>query len=1695
MPSPANPRRSSFRGEGAKSTPNKGPSLDLGPQHGPYDTNSVRAKIRKWQQQGGGVVTANDAACYGDENDRTTSRTKPSSEKENLGSKRRNRGAGVRKRSSSTPRKRVISDEHWRISRSTTKSPAPRRPSPNKISVYTSNDELLSPPRGQKGGAQKSGSPRTARSPRSAERIRAGRTSPRSPRSKFPRTINEETEDEDMSQSTATGKPRTSEKVEGNGDMGRSVASFEEDGSATSEADFLELSKKRQRGVSNKMRGPVQPPRGGIFAHMFGESKATEKSEPPKSAGPQREGRIETWLSDAFDPFSGDNELSAEIPAPLNPKSTNLKQSQKPESSRERIPHSAPSPDDHSKRRRSNSQHTRDKEQPTVQRREQSRDEKRTSREDRKQSLSSTERNPTQYEDSAPSTDARETSDVHDQEHHAAFDTETHTVSDVSEVSGNNTPVPLSRKRPIPSTGVHQLSTIPSIDTLTSGDCGQSQPPPPETLSEVHDSTINETASDIPEEERDNFDPDSLSRVSSKLKRKMATHDDLMSVLSEPVSRSKSIRSARSVRTNRTRLGASTMTDLLQELSTEEVKYMRELKTLVGGVIPVLLTCVLSRSDSAIAAGLFRPSADPKDDVNFTKPIVDMGITLERLKTLHKRIPQEDADSLLHWAQGAQRVYRDYLKAWRLGFKDVIVNLAPQEEGEEGGDNSETTSLDEGMGRDENGDIVGSDGEKVDVAYLLKRPLVRLKYLSKSFKGINTLQPSEKAEEIATAYQDLVAEARRRAREERARLEDESAASIDATRARDPMTMAVLTDVTVDKTRRVRARDFFNLSLYHSSGQVVDCRAELLYRDNIPENGPGGDLLICEIDHADRWLLFPPIDLGCVSARYGDTRKEIIVMLRSSPGQERQWQELLSLQIDEEGIGSEWLQMLGSTPTPPQICRSQSFLNRAKQRPREEATTYNRDDDLRNQKFFANPSDVDVPMGEKKASSSGPAKIAPASITQFSQRSSTNGSSSVAGSRDSLQTAITRPSDYAHGSSDSSAKPSRPPLPSVMSAQSQEEDKGPSLKRSKAKRISRLAEFSSPQEQTSPYPIVPDDKGKAPPSPTSQRFYNKPQNFGQQPAPSPRNKTPPKEHRVSKPVDNAFSRPPLRISSVPSMELPVIPKLRSGNTSPSLPPESPSDASAEDDDLDYAFDDYDLDDLEEAPAPPPHRSPSSAGQNHLDVPNGGGQIKRHGSSPLKHEYEPSTASDSYSSDGSTVRRYSLDGSSTYSTTSCDSETESEFESDYDDIGAPSNAGTSASSLPPAKSMPPNAYRTVPIQPSKSSKAVASVFAWSDAGTWMNLCPGECSIVVSPGLIEAYETELNPNSVKDNRNQVLVGLELTPLVPIRRGTAIDISIRSPPTQRSKFYSSNNIMFRSRNAEECDDLYCLINEARINNPTYIALQNARGPFDDERSTFEASDNTSTGLFGWPRRRKSYRASANTPRSTANASESSVGTMSSAFSALKRFGAGNNKVFSIARSTITSKNGDKAGSMYSGSGGSGSTPSSGIGRIAAAIRGADGVGLSDAKIRLYTRESHSKWRDMGAARLTILPAPTNVSSPDLPQPGTAASGRGDAVSEPKTAFGTFTPRHEGEPIKRIIIRGKTRGELLLDKCLGESSFERTARTGIAVSVWEENEGGAPAKQQGGVTVGAYKIYMIQMKSEAEAAYTFGLVGKMKY
>ena len=1521
-------------------------------------------------------------------------------------------------------------------------------------------------------------------------------------------------------------------------------------------------SPRSAKGETSDGRGSVRTQKSNLLNQVFGDSRRLFVKQVPEPIATPRIPSIEAWLSETPDPFLDADEPPLEVIPPLNPstkkKRVTLQREAREDCNRiwktldtkegtrqasygsrrkERIPSSAiyegnPFPadfdSDSALSGSGKGTTTASKFVDLVQEAEETSPSSLKRRLARKGVASPTRSRRGSFTSKEPSKEDDAESAL----------SSSHTLSSVEGPDPNNPlrPPGLNFKRPFPSTGKHRLSTIASVETFNTR---QGAAPP--SVSEASGYTarpppVNEDAA--VDEARDHFDLNSLTRKGSRLTK----HADLISVLSLPKAGSRSIQSARSIRTNRSRLATATIGDLMQELATDESKYMRELRTLVDGVIPVLLTCVLSKSDSAVAAGLFSASAHAREDPNFTKPIVDMGIALERLKTLHRRIPQGNPAALLTWAHGAQRVYAEYLKAWRMGFRDVVVNLAPASEitsTVSGSPTVKSRGLDEGLPRNEEGDVVNGDGERVDVAFLLKRPLVRLKYLAKTLKGINFIEPSVEAELLATKYQKLVDDARQRSNEERARLEDEAASNIDPTRARDPRTLALLTGIAIDRARRVRARDLFNLTLQHSSGQRVDCRVELIIRDEASEGEGGGDLLVCEVDRTGRWLLFPPIQFGHVSARNGDLLGEIVIMIRGVGGKGLEWQELFSLRSEDEQVGFEWVQMLGLTPIPPKITRSLSFLGR-NQRMKSESNASGLGPPVSfrepSKSRTPSPGEVEIPIGEHAnddpgtwtdLSTSGvpgsPATRLSREITKVPNQ--THGVPPDTPSRlsnnyvDQINDLRSLPSQSRNRDT-TACEPTRTPRSFKEALGLSGTGTSVGLKRARAKRLSRHSK-NSPSSPQSTGAVLCSSESQTPSSDAATAhepiagFQNKQSNTHVVSLePSEENTGISRGTDADKSRKNArpsYHRSP---SSVPSMELPYIPKARKNSppttpiTEPEEEPQWPTTSGLQEPVCSSRL-------LKKRPLPtkahvPQVSSPSpvsvdrSPKLNEAKIPVlGKSPFKpRRPSSPLKHEYEPSTASESSSeSETSTVER---NGATSVSDSS---EDEGLGEGDaptplmplgpMKSLSRPkvsprgSLHATPDSTIKPSESASQAPYKTVPPQPSKASKTIASIFSWSDAGSWQSLHPDECSIVITPGLIEAYEmsaahskdvplsssapivdmeafSDLASNLTSQNEevrgDRPLVALELTPLVPLRRGTALDISIRSPPTPNSHITSGNNIMFRSRNPEECEALYALINHSRINNPTFIALQNARGPYGSgiplstRRASTSVGASRSSWFGGWGRS-SSYRASS-APTPSIAPSDSSIGSMSSAFSALKRFGRGSG-MFNISRSTITSRE----GSIYTSSDNSSGSGASSPIPPGMTTSGKDApIGLSNAKIRLYIRETASKWRDMGSARLTIMrPDRSNVGPEGKPIGST----------------------HHGLDEKRILVHGKTKGEMLLDVHLGESCFERVARTGIALSVWEDAVGPngevGVVGAVGGVGGGRATVYMIQVSGSS--------------
>lgn len=949
----------------------------------------------------------------------------------------------------------------------------------------------------------------------------------------------------------------------------------------------------------------------------------------------------------------------------------------------------------------------------------------------------------------------------------------------------------------------------------------------------------------------------------------------------------------------------------------------------------------------------------------------------------------------------------------------------------------------------------------------------------------------------AAKYQDLVIEARKRQDEERARLEDQAASRIDPTRAREPETLAPLAGVRINPRRYVRARDFFTLKLQHSSGQRIDCGVELLLRENMPELGEGGDVLICEVDSASKWLLFPPIQISQISARAGDLEDEIIGMIRGQALNGLEWYELLSLKAGNPLISHDWIQLLGTKPCPPPLADHKIAEISSSPLDQSGVIVLAHSDKPRTPSQMV----VDVPIGEKAGerakqwrsqSSMVPeritAKFAPRTTTYYEDdydpQSPVGIPSSPTGSQvshswrqnftPSLAPESTRGNSPA--APRSVVHPSRSPLPSpppthhmdhgnTHSDRHQTPPKRPLASRGDLTSSSTISRTSS---YTVWYPQ--DDESLLNSGAESQHYT---------------------------PRGAGAKRPGMerRISNTPTEALPHIPRVRMNspnqgygvgdgfvtNQSPGIRRKEVPGSKPTSRHYEHTSDNP----LYSNPRTPKHSSPSRInGPSMQSTPVS--SAKRRSSSPLKREYRPSSDSDSNSSSAMGDVQSDDDESFT-SDSSADDFSHTSIPTGLFRPRIPSGSVYSPKSpetLTPSQSASQGPYRTVPPQDVATSIMVAMLFCWSEKGSWESIHPDECSVVVSPGLIEAFEkkdSHLNTGQRIEGAKP-LVALELTPLVPLRRGTALDISIRSPPTANSRFRAGNNLMFRSHTGQECELLYGHINQARINNPTYIALQNARGPFGgttwasymDQR----ANKRSNSAWWRFGSKKSSYRKT-NTFRSGTGGNssvaqtESSVGIISDgagtgAMSALRRFSS-NSKAFNVAKSTVTSR-GRVSGSSTTFTSSSGTSSSihdpHRSPNLTAAASAAAGI-TNALHIRLYLRETASKWRDMGAGRLCIMhPA----------------------------AAGTML-----SPQKRVLVTGKTRGETLLDAVLGETSFERVARTGIAVNIWEERRGpngevGVVGKT-GGVGAGKGRVYMVQCKSEAETAYAFSLLGRLRY
>lgn len=164
----------------------------------------------------------------------------------------------------------------------------------------------------------------------------------------------------------------------------------------------------------------------------------------------------------------------------------------------------------------------------------------------------------------------------------------------------------------------------------------------------------------------------------------------------------------------------------LKALAKGEGSYMRDLRILLDAVIPALLAKELSTSTTSTTSSSTKDILGSNSVTPDSKSIVDVGISLERLHSRHKRIPLQDTNEFIDWASEVYKAYDGYVAVWQAGYrevyKDIVVNLAEYDERKPDSDLARTAQFDM------------TDEVLVDVAYLLRRPLQRARSLAKTIK-------------------------------------------------------------------------------------------------------------------------------------------------------------------------------------------------------------------------------------------------------------------------------------------------------------------------------------------------------------------------------------------------------------------------------------------------------------------------------------------------------------------------------------------------------------------------------------------------------------------------------------------------------------------------------------------------------------------------------------------------------------------------------------------------------------------------------------------------------------------------------------------------------------------------------------------------------------------------------------------------
>lgn len=538
-----------------------------------------------------------------------------------------------------------------------------------------------------------------------------------------------------------------------------------------------------------------------------------------------------------------------------------------------------------------------------------------------------------------------------------------------------------------------------------------------------------------------------------------------------------------------------------------------------------------------------------------------------------------------------------------------------------------------------------------------------------------------------------------------------------------------------------------------------------------------------------------------------------------------------------------------------------------------------------------------------------------------------------------------------------------------------------------------------------------------------------------------------------------------------------------------------------------------------APPPPVHRTLSSSKPSSLSPPvelAPAPRIRRRGSSPLKHEYRPSEVSS--------------DSSET------DSDSASDIESSSDELDEADVPDTQpAISIKETSELSRSAVESIvsdnSVTPSNSAsqvglygrlgpggakdpeyiiKSISSISYWSNKkGQWSEVWHEACSIIVTPGLIEAYplstHSATGPGALNSSgssefggdadvsRLQPLIALELTPVVMIRQSTAIDLEIRSPVRPYCKLSTIDGKIFRFRAPSTADGntLYMAVHGARLNNAKYRALEEEARFRSFGQPQMEPQDqdgqSSSSHRRSWFGRKNSYRARTRAPSQSVSQSQGTSSSIS-APSLLKRLTGAGSMSFNIDRSFVDrriSRPTTAAGSIYtSGSSSSGnmSPPRSPSISLTEASGRTKVLGSDNLKIRCHLLVTSTKWEDHGNCNLQITRPPPGMRQELRIRHG--MEKRVIVTKIPKKTFGFG--ESDSEKNKPLIV---------LDVVLGSKCFGRLGTRGIILNVWEDlrdeqnNVGLAP--KTGGLS-GTVKKWCFQCGSSTEADWIFGLVAQ---